>query len=429
MLISAAGLKMAQMSGIRTIMEDIATTTAGSTRGRWLNLGIGNPAYIPAVTSAWQQLAAEALASGFSRTSCTYGASRGAPDLLDAVASYFNTNFGWDITERNVVVAPGSQLLGFIAATLFSDVSNPEPKRVVLPLLPDYTGYEGFCLDQRGIVGIAPDIHVDGEHGFSYQFDFSSLERRDDIGMMLISNPSNPAGRTLGPDELTRLIEVAERLDAPLVIDNAYGSPFPCIGDSLASPVWHPNVLNLFTFSKAGLAGERVGFAIGHEELIDPMVSFVANSILHAPQLIQATCAMALKSGRIDSLTSTAIAPFYRARRALADALIREMMPEALSWRIHAGRGGMFSWLWITEDWFDDLSFYEMLKSRGVFIVPGRHFFIEPNSADRLAEHAKRCFRLSLSAPEDELIEGIGIVADTLANLRADRREGSLAKR
>src|ERR1700721_999153 len=73
---SLIGDKMASMSGLRSIMEDIATSTAGSDTGEWLNLSIGNPASIPEVTQAWQELTEEALAKSFGEASCNYGPSR-----------------------------------------------------------------------------------------------------------------------------------------------------------------------------------------------------------------------------------------------------------------------------------------------------------------------------------------------------------------
>ena len=76
---------MASMSGLRSIMEDIATSTAGSDAGEWLNLSIGNPASIPEVMQAWQELTEEALAKNFGEASCNYGPSRGAASLVLAI--------------------------------------------------------------------------------------------------------------------------------------------------------------------------------------------------------------------------------------------------------------------------------------------------------------------------------------------------------
>lgn len=421
MVFSQTGAKMASLSGLRSIMDDIATTTAASAGTHWLNLSIGNPAVIPEVTAGWQRLAAAALVDSFGDVSCRYGPARGTDELVDAVVGYFHNRYGWEIGPCNVVVGPGSQLLCFIAAALFTGPGAPRPANLVLPMVPDYTGYQALCMTPGGIVGIEPSCIQEEKRYFRYQFDFPALESRTDIGLMMLSSPSNPTGRCLDAGELDRLIGTAEKLDAPLLIDNAYGEPFPCIGEAPGTPRWHDNVINCFTVSKAGLPGERIGFAIGHEKHIDPMVSFLANSALHAPQLVQATVARALVSGELDAMVSAAIRPFYAHRRKLVETLLFDALPAEVSWRLYASQGGMFCWIWIDEDWFDDLTLYQALKAKRVFVVPGRHFFTKPEGSGRLGPHARRCFRVSISADQAALTEGIGRIAEALEEMRRDK--------
>jgi valine--pyruvate aminotransferase len=119
-----------------------------------------------------------------------------------------------------------------------------------------------------------------------------------------------------------------------------------------------PSRINSFTVSKAGLPGERIGFAIGAEHYISAMASFMANSV-HAPQLNQLVVARALATGTLDSVVENFITPFYRRRREFAAELLESLLPADLDWRLHAGNGGMLSWLWVRHAWFDDLAFYE----------------------------------------------------------------------
>ena len=76
--------------------------------------------------------------------------------------------------------------------------------------------------------------------------------------------PNNPTGTRIAESELRRLL----RLGLPTVIDEAYyelGS-----GGSYAHLLSEfPNAMVLRTFSKAfGLAGLRLGYALGHESVI-----------------------------------------------------------------------------------------------------------------------------------------------------------------
>ncbi|MFN2448863.1 MAG: aminotransferase class I/II-fold pyridoxal phosphate-dependent enzyme [Candidatus Baltobacteraceae bacterium] len=81
--------------------------------------------------------------------------------------------------------------------------------------------------------------------------------------MVYVANPDNPSGSLLRPEEVAHLFE---RLPARtlLILDEAYADFAP----PDAAPVLpvHPRLLRLRTFSKAyGLAGARIGYAIGHE--------------------------------------------------------------------------------------------------------------------------------------------------------------------
>ncbi|MGP3689023.1 aminotransferase class I/II-fold pyridoxal phosphate-dependent enzyme [Streptomyces sp. IBSNAI002] len=405
-------------------MEDIAAAGQDADDGAWLNLSPGNPSHIPEVVAAWQDMAREAVEERFVEASTSYGPSRGTTGLVDAVVDYFNLTYGWSIGPENVVVGPGSQMLSFVATTLFTGPSADGPARpLVLPRLPDYTGYQGLGLDPGGIVGIEPLIVEEGRHAFRYAVNLDALARQRDIGLMLLSNPANPTGSSIETAELKFLISIAEQHDAPLVIDHAYGEPFPGVVQTRVAPVLHPHVINLFTLSKAGLPGERIAFAIGPAELIDPMVSFIANSALHTPQLFQTVAEGMLATRRIDVLTTQHIKPYYKAKRTMAETLLAEALPDELNWRLHSSDGGMFCWLSFDHDWFDDLEVYELLKRKKMFVVPGRHFFVQPLDTPFLRTHGRSCIRLSLSPDEWDIAEGINRLGETLLELR-DARSG-----
>lgn len=412
--LSHVGDKMASHSGLRSIMEDISTSIAANGR-TWFNLGIGNPAAIPQVTETWQRLTSQAVAETFGTVSCSYGGSRGLPRLIEAIVGYFRLRYGWDIGPEHVVVGPGSQMLCFGAAALFTGAGSHRGDRLLLPLTPDYTGYQAMSLTQDSTVGVDPVIVPAGPRSFRYDIDLPSVRRQTDVGLMLLSNPSNPAGRSYPTGELEQLVDIAGAHGAPMLVDNAYGAPFPAITERDVAPVQHPLLINSFSVSKAGLPGERLGFAIGDPRYMTPMVSFLTNSVLHASQLVQATLARALESDALDALVATAIRPFYADRRKLVAALLDEYLPEDVAWRVHESDGGMFFWIWVDEEWFDDLRFYRLLRDRGVFVAPGRHFFTDEHGS---GGHATRCFRVSITPDPETLEVGVVRIGRTLREMR-----------
>ena len=88
-------------------------------------------------------------------------------------------------------------------------------------------------------------------------------------GGIIFPNPNAPTGRLLGLSEIERLLQ-ANR-DSVVVIDEAYID----FGGESAVPLvkQYPQLLVVHTLSKArSLAGLRVGYAIGHPDLIEALV-------------------------------------------------------------------------------------------------------------------------------------------------------------
>ncbi|MBL8845377.1 MAG: pyridoxal phosphate-dependent aminotransferase [Hyphomicrobium zavarzinii] len=91
--------------------------------------------------------------------------------------------------------------------------------------------------------------------------------KRHDARVVYVSNPDNPMGSWWPASELLRLIDALPD-GVLLLLDEAYCDTAP---PDAAPPidVANPQVLRLRTFSKAyGLAGARIGYAVGERELI-----------------------------------------------------------------------------------------------------------------------------------------------------------------
>lgn len=90
-----------------------------------------------------------------------------------------------------------------------------------------------------------------------------------DNGGIIFPNPNAPTGIAISRADIARLLE--RHPDVPVVIDEAYvdfgaETAIPLIAD-------HPNLLVVRTMSKSrGLAGLRVGYAIGNTALIEALV-------------------------------------------------------------------------------------------------------------------------------------------------------------
>ena len=93
---------------------------------------------------------------------------------------------------------------------------------------------------------------------------FSSLKPR----LAFIANPNSPSGTALTSDQLGA---IADRLDCPLVVDEAYVNFAD--HDAVGLIEGHPNVIVLRTLSKGySLAGLRLGYLIARPEIVDGLI-------------------------------------------------------------------------------------------------------------------------------------------------------------
>lgn len=105
-----------------------------------------------------------------------------------------------------------------------------------------------------------------------HTFDLDAMRAAvtDRTRLIFVCNPNNPTSTVVDPDELARFVASVPS-DVLVVIDEAYVEYIRdgLLPDSLALARQYPNVVVLRTFSKAyGLAGLRVGYAVGDPEII-----------------------------------------------------------------------------------------------------------------------------------------------------------------
>lgn len=205
-------------------------------------LGGGNPAQIPEMEAYFKQLCQEMLDQGkLTEALCNYDGPQGKDALLKALANLLRDELGWEISPQNIALTNGSQSAFFYLFNLFAGrYADGSRRRVLFPLAPEYIGYADAGLDEGLFVSAKPNIELLPDGQFKYHVDFEHLTIGDDIGMICVSRPTNPTGNVITDEELMKLDLLAQQRDIPLVIDNAYGVPFPGIIFSDATPLWNP---------------------------------------------------------------------------------------------------------------------------------------------------------------------------------------------
>ncbi|MGD1901565.1 MAG: valine--pyruvate transaminase [Geitlerinemataceae cyanobacterium] len=409
--LSQIGQQMSNLTGVRAIMKDIIETLRSGKGRDFINLSAGNPVILPEIEQLWRDCTRELLDSpDYGEVVCRYGSSQGYQPLIEAVVNDFNDRYGLSLTDRNVLISAGSQSLYFFAANAFGGrTASGALKRVVLPLSPDYTGYGGVSLVPEAVTAYKPTLDIDSaHHRFKYRPDFGQLDIGEDTGCAIFSRPCNPTGNVLSDDEVDKIASLAAAYDVPVLVDSAYAPPFPALNFAKMTPKFGGNVLHCMSLSKAGLPGERIGIAIGEENLIGVLQSFQTNLCIHSSRYGQAIAARAIASGRLAELSVSAIRPHYQAKFDVLAEALEESMPPNLPWHLHLGEGAIFAWLWFQDLPISDRELYQLIKEEGVIVVPGEPFF--PGLREDW-EHKRQCLRVSLTATAEEIATAMERIA------------------
>ena len=409
---SKFGQHLAAGSGIGELMDDLGNALASASPSLKM-LGGGQPAHIPAIHAVWQQRVAEILAEtgGLERSLTCYDPPRGNPLFLNAIAKLFRDSFGWDIGPQNVAVTSGGQSAFFFLFNLLAgEMPDGHHRRILLPLVPEYIGYANQGINGGLFHAVPPLIEVSGPHDFKYRVNFDQLHITPNIAAICASRPTNPTGNVLTDEEISQLSALAKHHGIPLILDNAYGTPFPNILFTSARPFWEPHVILTLSLSKLGLPGTRTGIVIGPPEIIRALSSMTAIAGLSNPNIGQQITLPLIESGRILELSRDLIRPFYqekcaRARQAAADAF-----GEDIDWFMHRSEGALFLWLWFPGLTITSQELYERLKQREVLIIPGHHFFFGLDDTTPWP-HRHQCIRVSYAMDEEIVREGLEIIA------------------
>jgi len=406
---SLTGTRFTSQTGILQLMDDLGKALSGS-RKKYM-LGGGNPAILPEIAAAWRREMRALLEdeSRFDRAVGQYDTPQGRPAFLKAITGMLNREYGWDLTEEHVAVTNGSQSAFFM---LFNLLAGPGEdgidRKILFPLMPEYIGYRDQAIWSQDFRAFLPRIERIDEHRHKYHVDFDALEVDDDVAAICVSRPTNPTGNVLTDGEVARLSALAKEKGIPLIIDNAYGTPFPNIIFTEVRPVWDEQIILCMSLSKLGLPGARTGIVIANPDVIGAVSAFNAISSL-APGGVGAALALELiRSGEIIRLSREVIKPYYQQKAEQAVTQLRGEL-EGVDFYIHKPEGALFLWLWFRGLPITCQELYDRLKQRGVLVVPGHYFFPGLTEAWR---HKQECIRVTYSQEEAVVEAGLRIIAE-----------------
>jgi aspartate/methionine/tyrosine aminotransferase len=287
-----------------------------------------------------------------------YTDALGIPELREAVAGWYGTRYGLDLSPSRVCVTTGSSgafQVGFLAAFEVGD-------RIAMAS-PSYPAYR-HTLTAIGAVPV--EIETGPETGFQPTPEMlDKLEQP--VKGLIVASPANPTGSMLSRAELTRLSDWCKANDVRLVSDEIYHGLTYGKEETTAAAL-NSDALVINSFSKYfSMTGWRLGWMIVPDDLIRSVECLTQNLFISAPAISQVAGLAAFDA--TDELEGH-VARYARNR----DLLLREL-PNAGFSRIAPADGAFYLYADVSDMTDDSEALcHRLLNETGVTITPGIDF-------------------------------------------------------
>jgi aminotransferase len=343
---------------------------------RLIDLGRGNPD-LPPPAVALDAVRAALDESGMEG----YPPFQGLPELRAAIAHRYRADHGVELDpEREVAVVPGTK-----TGIMFAVLACAGPGQAVA--LPD-PGYPDY-LSGIALAG-ADTVRLPLDAAWQPQFDALDGERP---ALVVLNYPSNPCAACAAEGTFEAAVAWAHERGSWLLNDLAYG--FLAFDGRRARSVLELDgarevAVELWSPSKIyGMAGWRIGFAVGNAEVVGRIRTLSDHLLGGVP--------VALQRGLVAALTGDQghVRERFEAYRRRRDALVARLPG------LPAPEGTFYAW-WPLPD---GLTAERLLAEHRVAVAPGEGF------GARGAGYA----RLSLAVDDADVEAGAARLAGALA--------------
>lgn len=318
-----------------------------------------------------------------------YPTSAGEGETRQAVAEWYSQRFGIDVDPNTQVCILLGSKEGL--ANICRAFVNPGEKVIVPdPAYPVYA--QGGALLSDAVPHRIPLLEEN-----EFLPDISSLP--EDARMIYLNYPNNPTGATADRAYLQEIMDWSEKTGTILCYDNAYseitfdGYEAPSILEFGDRAIEFGSVSKTFN-----MTGYRLGYAVGHPELISGLKKVKSQIDSGAPKFIQKAAAFALslyKDGKKPVQVNRNL-EIYRERR---DVMIKGL--QKLGFSIREPKATFYVWLNIDGD---SIEFAKRLLDAGVVVTPGIGF----------GEHGEGFVRLALTRSVEMIEKGLERIESVL---------------
>lgn len=349
-----------------------------------IDLGMGNPNIPPP-----KEVIDALITIIKDKSNSRYPTFDGCPEFRYAASKWCKKQYGIDIDENEEVlplIGSKEGLIHFAFAYI-----NPGDKTLVpMPAYPAH--FRGTILAG----GEPVVIETSPEGNFLPDLDKVEPKIADSAKMLFLSYPTNPTAAVADKEFFEKAVAFAKKHKLILIHDFAYAEiffdgkrPLSCLSIPGAKEV----CIEFHTLSKTfGMAGWRIGFAVGNKKLIASLKKIKTNLDYGLFSAVQKAGAVAMGIGGdyLDKMRAT-----YQERR---DVLVSGL--NDLGWKINKPEASMYVWIKAPVG-FDGASFAKvLLEKTGVVVSPGISF----------GDLGKDYVRIALVETKERLEEAISLM-------------------
>jgi LL-diaminopimelate aminotransferase len=348
-----------------------------------ISLGIGDPdrPTPPLIVEAMQEAVTEPQTH-------QYPSNKGRADFREALSDFYARRF-------DVRIDPATEVIPAIGAkeAIFNlNLAFLDPGDVALASDPGYPVYTGGPL----LVGAEPVVMpLVPELGFVPDLNAIDSDTAKRAKLMYLNYPNNPTGAVVPNGFFARAIEFAREHDILIVHDNAYsettydGYRAPSF---LATPGAKDMGIEVFSLSKGyNMTGWRCAAVLGNAEVVEHywrLKTNIDSGLFEAVQL----AGIAALSPDADAEVASMNELYRRRRDLVCDALAKAGV------HVTRPKGTIYVWAPIPEGFADSAAYCEhVLEQAAVVVSPGGAY----------GPSGEGWFRISLTTPDDRLIEAV----------------------
>lgn len=322
-----------------------------------VSLGVGEPDFV----TPWH-IREEGIYS-LKQGRTYYTSNWGLMELREEICNYMARKCGLQYRPENevLVTVGGSEGIDLAIRALV----NPGDE-VLIPE-PCFVCYEP-CTKLAG--GIPVPIVTKAEDKFKLTPEALREKITSKTKLLILPYPNNPTGAIMTKEELAEIAAVLRETNVMILSDEIYGE-LTYVGEhtsiaSLDGMQERTVIINGFSKTYA-MTGWRLGFAVGHKDLISQMTKIHQYAIMSSPTTSQYAAISALRNG--DEDIERMREEYNYRRRVMVDGF-RKMGLECFE-----PEGAFYVFPSIRSTGMDSETFCEsLLKTQKVAVIPGTAF-------------------------------------------------------